>query len=292
MVDNYKHLLQKMDEAGYLTSEEIAVTVFLALKLNKPLLVEGPPGVGKTELAKVLAWVLDTELIRLQCYEGLDEAKALYEWNYHKQLIAIQSSKSDKPAFVFSEEYLLERPLLKALRAPKKPVLLIDEIDKVDEEFEAFLFEILSDFQVSIPELGTVKARNIPVVVLTSNGSRELSDGLKRRAVYLYLDFPDVKLETKIILKKVSGIHENLAKRIAFAVNFLRRELDLFKPPAISETLDWARTLAALREDRLTKEFIENTIGFVLKNKEDIEAFREKGGANRLLQYLNEGAGC
>ena len=288
-MENYLNLLQKMEEAGYLTSPEIAIPVFLALKLDKPILVEGPPGVGKTELAKVLAKVLNTELIRLQCYEGLDEAKALYEWNYHKQLIAIQSSKNnDDKTFVFSEEYLLERPLLKALRAQKKPVLLIDEIDKVDEEFEAFLFELLSDFQVTIPELGTIKAREIPLVVLTSNGSRELSDGLKRRAVYLYIDFPDVELETKIILKKVSGICEELAEKVATAVHFLRRELDLYKPPAISETLDWAKTLALLGEERLTKEFIENTIGFVLKNKEDIETFYEKGGANRLLQYIAE----
>ncbi|NYE57036.1 AAA family ATPase [Carboxydothermus ferrireducens] len=288
-MENYQNLLQKMEEAGYLTSPEIAIPVFLALKLNKPILVEGPPGVGKTELAKVLAKVLNTDLIRLQCYEGLDEAKALYEWNYHKQLIAIQSSKNnDDKTFVFSEEYLLERPLLKALRAQKKPVLLIDEIDKVDEEFEAFLFELLSDFQVTIPELGTIKAREIPLVVLTSNGSRELSDGLKRRAVYLYIDFPDIKLETKIILKKVKEIHQELAEKVATAVHFLRRELDLYKPPAISETLDWAKTLALLGDERLTKEFIENTIGFVLKNKEDIETFYEKGGANRLLQYIDE----
>ncbi|ABB15550.1 AAA family ATPase [Carboxydothermus hydrogenoformans] len=288
-MENYQNLLQKMEEAGYLTSPEIAIPVFLALKLNKPILVEGPPGVGKTELAKVLAKVLNTELIRLQCYEGLDEAKALYEWNYHKQLIAIQSSKNnDDKTFVFSEEYLLERPLLKALRAQKKPVLLIDEIDKVDEEFEAFLFELLSDFQVTIPELGTIKAREIPLVVLTSNGSRELSDGLKRRAVYLYIDFPDIKLETKIILKKVKEIHQELAEKVATAVHFLRREMDLYKPPAISETLDWAKTLALLGDERLTKEFIENTIGFVLKNKEDIETFYEKGGANRLLQYIDE----
>ncbi|GAV26283.1 conserved hypothetical protein [Carboxydothermus islandicus] len=288
-MEGYKELIQKMEDAGYLTSAETAIPVFLALKLNKPILVEGPPGVGKTELAKVLAKVLNTELIRLQCYEGLDEAKALYEWNYHKQLIAIQSSKNnDDKTFVFSEEYLLERPLLKALRAQKKPVLLIDEIDKVDEEFEAFLFELLSDFQVTIPELGTIKARETPLVVLTSNGSRELSDGLKRRAVYLYIDFPEVELETKIILKKVSGICKELAEKVATAVHFLRRELDLYKPPAISETLDWAKTLALLGEERLTKEFIENTIGFVLKNKEDIETFYEKGGANRLLQYITE----
>ena len=287
-MENYQELQQKMEATGYLTSEEVAVVVYLALKLNKPLLIEGPPGVGKTELAKVLAQVLNTDLIRLQCYEGLDEAKALYEWNYHKQLIAIQSSSFTEKN-VFSEDYLLERPLLKALRAVKSPVLLIDEIDKVDEEFEAFLYEILSDFQVSIPEYGTVKSQQLPVVVLTSNGSRELSDGLKRRAVYLYLDFPEVKLETKIILKKVPEIHAQLAGQIARAVKYLRQELDLFKPPAISETLDWARTLAALGEERLTKEFMENTIGFVLKNKEDIEVFREKGGAKRLLQYLNEG---
>jgi len=293
-----EQLKSAFEQQGYIADEEAVVTTYLALKLQKPLLVEGPPGVGKTEIAKVLAGVFDTELIRLQCYEGLDENKALYEWNYQKQLIKIQLSqvnREDRRQAVednlFSEDYLLERPLLKAIRAEKTPVLLIDEVDKVDQEFEAFLFEVLSDFQVSIPEWGTLKSRQIPIVVLTSNGERELSDGLKRRCVYLYLDFPNPAKELRIITAKVPEISRRLSLEVAKAVGYIRERLELRKKPSIAETLDWARALVALDADRLTPEVVDLTLNIIFKNKDDIDTFRQNLGPQELVASAANGTG-
>ncbi len=278
-------------DVGYITDEEVVITVYLALKLEKPLLIEGAPGVGKTELAKVLAALFDTELIRLQCYEGLDENKALYEWNYQRQLLKIQISREtacteDLERDLFAREYLLERPLLRAIQADRKVVLLIDEVDKTDEEFEAFLFEVLSDFQVSVPELGTLAARQIPVVVLTSNNERELSDGLKRRCVYLYLDYPGVDREIEIIRARIPDIGEKLSTEVARAVALIRSDQDVRKKPSIAETLDWARALLALEKDRLTKAGVNQTINLLLKTKADLDAFHKNIGASRLEEYV------
>ncbi len=289
-----EYLKHAFEQQGYITDHDTVVTAYLALKLRKPLLVEGPPGVGKTEIAKVLAAIFDTELIRLQCYEGLDENKALYEWNYQKQLIKIQLSQVNRAGecqtveeSLFSEDYLLERPLLKAIRAEKKPVLLIDEIDKVDQEFEAFLFEVLSDFQVSIPEWGTLTARHIPVVVLTSNGERELSDGLKRRCVYLYLDFPTPEKELRIITAKVPGIGQRLSMEVAKAVSYIRQKLELRKKPSVAETLDWARALVSLDADRLTPDAVNLTLNVIFKNRDDIDSFRQNLGPQELVSIAN-----
>lgn len=293
-----EQLKSAFEERGYIADQEAVVTAYLALKLQKPLLVEGPPGVGKTEIAKVLAGVFDTELIRLQCYEGLDENKALYEWNYQKQLIKIQLSQVNRENQgqavednLFSGDYLLERPLLKAIRAEKTPVLLIDEVDKVDQEFEAFLFEVLSDFQVSIPEWGTLKSRQIPIVVLTSNGERELSDGLKRRCVYLYLDFPNPAKELRIITAKVPEISRRLSLEVAKAVGYIRERLELRKKPSIAETLDWARALVALDADRLTPEVVDLTLNIIFKNKDDIDTFRQNLGPQELVASAANGTG-
>ncbi len=288
-----EQLKSSFEEQGYIVDKETLVTAYLALKLHKPLLVEGPPGVGKTELAKVLANVFATELIRLQCYEGLDENKALYEWNYQKQLIKIQISKGNQGGqyrevedSLFSEEYLLERPLLKAIKAKQKPVLLIDEIDKVDQEFEAFLFEVLSDFQISIPEWGTIAARQIPIVVLTSNSERELSDGLKRRCVYLYLDYPPPEKELRIITAKIPELCKRLSHEVAKAVGHIREQLELRKKPSIAETLDWARAVVALDADRLSPEIINLTLSTVLKNKDDLDNFHRNMGIQDLFEMV------
>jgi MoxR-like ATPase len=287
------YLKKGMEAEDYIVSGEIVTTVYLALKLQKPLLITGAPGVGKTELAKVLASVFNTELIRLQCYEGLDENKALYEWNYQKQLLKIQicntqNEKLNIEEHLFSEEYLLERPLLKALKMNKRPVLLIDEIDKTDEEFEAFLYEVLSDFQVSIPEFGTVKAEQIPIVVLTSNGERELSDGLKRRCAFLHIGFPAVEKEVQIIKAKVPGIGEKLSQQVAAAVHVLRKQLDAKKHPAISESIDWARALMELEYDKLTISAVNSTKGLLYKNQEDVEKFNEEMGGEKLIKEISE----
>ncbi len=289
-------LRKSFEEQAYISDEDAIVTVFLALKLEKPLLIEGPPGVGKTEIAKALSKVFGAELIRLQCYEGLDENKALYEWNYQRQLIRIQLTKTaDEKGIseedLFSEEYLLSRPLLKAIRSEQRPVLLIDEIDKTDEEFEAFLFEILSDFQISIPELGTVKAKQIPMVVLTSNAERDLSDGLKRRCVYLYLDYPSINKELRIIRARIPGVGEELSKEIAHAVNYLRTGVELKKKPSIAETLDWARALVFMDADRLDPDLVESTMNVLLKNKEDLDIFRQEVGPTKLLNASREDCG-
>lgn len=270
---------------GYISEREVLITTYLALRLGKPLLVTGPPGVGKTEIAKVLSRIFETELIRLQCYEGLDESKALYEWDYKKQLLMIQTGKEEN---IFSKQYLLERPLLKALMADKKVVLLIDEIDKADEEFEAFLFEVLSDFQVSIPELGTVAAQNIPIIILTSNNERELSDGLKRRCVFLYLDYPSIEKEIQIINAKVPEAGEKLSQEIAKAMGYLRTELDLKKKPSISETIDWTRSLALLNADRLEPESINQTLNVILKDEDDLKTFNRNLGAEELYNSIKK----
>ncbi len=281
-------------EAGYICDDSTALTVFLTLELKKPLLIEGAPGVGKTEMGKVLAEILHTALIRLQCYEGLDETKALYEWNYQRQLLRIQMNRNleeeqVKEEDLFSEQYLLERPLLKAIRALETPVLLIDEVDKCDPEFEAFLFEILSDFQVSIPELGTVQANQIPAVVLTSNNERELSDGLKRRCLYLYLDFPTVEEEVEIIRAKVPGAADRLAWDIARVAANLRRQGDLRKKPSIAETLDWARALVFLSKKRLDGKLVSETLNLILKTRADQDFFKAEIGSQGIEDILKQG---
>lgn len=280
-------LYRAFEEQGYICEENLVVTVFLALKLGKPLLVEGAPGVGKTEIGKVLSRVFNAELIRLQCYEGLDENKALYEWNYQKQLLRIQLQKEGVGSGMaerdlFSAEYLLERPLLKAIRSEKPVVLLIDEVDKVEEEFEAFLFELLSDFQVSIPELGTLAARQIPVVVLTSNRERDISDGLKRRCVYLFIDYPTVEKEVRILQVKAPEAGERLSREVARAVKLIRANEGVGKRPAISESIDWARALVALGADTLNQEAVKQTLNIVLKNKDDIETIVREVGVKAL----------
>lgn len=284
-----QELTKRLGDQNYIAEPEVVLTVFLALTLGKPLLIEGEPGVGKTEIAKVLAQVFDTELIRLQCYEGLDETKALYEWDYQRQLLKIQLTKDTKGSALveeqlFSSEYLLARPLLKALQSAKPPVLLIDEIDKTDEEFEAFLFEVLSDFQVSIPEMGTVRATSIPMVVLTSNGERDLSDGLKRRCVYLYINYPSLEKELRIINAKVPQLGPVLAQQLAGVIYHLRQQVQLRKKPSISETLDWARALVLMEVERLTPEIVEQTMNVFLKNKEDLDLVRGQIGAQQLVQ--------
>jgi MoxR-like ATPase len=260
----------------YLADEGLATAIFLALTLHRPLLLEGEAGVGKTEVAKALATLHGCELIRMQCYEGLDASSALYEWNYQRQLLAIKAregsgaSAGEIEAQIFSETYLLERPLLAAIRREVSPVLLIDEVDRADEEFEAFLLELLSDFQVTIPEFGTIRARAIPRVVLTSNGTRELSDALRRRCLYHYLDFPEVDREAAIILKRQPGIDARLALQVARMVAMLRKE-DLRKVPGVAETLDWAATLAGLgvEDMRQEPELVHDTLIAILKTHED-----------------------
>lgn len=271
-------------KARYLTVPRVETVLVLALELEKPLLIEGPAGAGKTEIGKVLATTLDTDLIRLQCYEGLDEAKALYEWNYQKQLLRIQADRAmeqgwdEVESHIFSRDYLLDRPLLRAITAGKRVVLLIDEIDKADEEFEAFLLELLSDFQISIPELGTVRASHRPVVVLTSNRARELSEALKRRCLYLYLDFPGVEIERQIVDLKVPELDERVRQSVAGFVNRLRK-LDLRKAPSIAETLDWARALRALGIRELDVPAVRRTLNVVLKHEEDLRKVEGKLGS-------------
>ncbi|WP_406291245.1 AAA family ATPase [Embleya sp. NBC_00896] len=261
----------RLSAVDYLTDPGIATAVFLADALGKPLLIEGPAGVGKTELAKAVAAAGSAELIRLQCYEGLDESRALYEWDYRKQLLRIQAGVDgwdEARAGIFAEEFLLARPLLTAIRRTEPTVLLIDETDKADVEVEGLLLEVLSDFQVTIPELGTITAARRPFVVLTSNATRELSEALKRRCLYLYIDYPTPERERDIVLTRVPGIREQLAEQVVRTVASLRA-LELKKAPSIAETLDWARTLIALQADELDEEAIARTLGVVLKHASD-----------------------
>ena len=274
-------LKQKMDQAGYIYDDTLATVLAVALQLGRPLLIEGAAGVGKTEIAKVMASALDRDLVRLQCYEGLDESKALYEWNYQKQLLSIQVNMNSQDRdqltrSLFSDEYLLERPLLKSIRSEKPVVLLIDEIDKADEEFEAFLLELLSEMQVSIPEVGTVKARSIPFVVLTSNRARPLSEALRRRCAYLYIEYPDLDKELAILRAKLPHVDDRLCAQVAMAVQKLRSNETILKKPSIAETLDWAAALDALGIKELTPDALRHTAGFVLKNNEDIAALADE----------------
>ena len=274
---NFELLKQKMNEAHYIYDETLATVLYVSLQLGRPLLIEGAAGVGKTEVAKVMASALDRDLVRLQCYEGLDESKALYEWNYQKQLLSIQvnMNSQDKDALtksLFSDDYLLERPLLQSIRSEKPVVLLIDEIDKADEEFEAFLLELLSEMQVTIPEVGTVKAKSIPFVVLTSNRARPLSEALRRRCAYLYIEYPDMEKELAILRAKLPHVDDRLCAQVALAVQKLRSNEAILKKPSIAETLDWAAALDALGIKELTPDALRQTAGFVLKNSEDIAA--------------------
>ncbi|MCY3822484.1 MAG: MoxR family ATPase [Nitrospinae bacterium] len=280
-VEDVQESFRKLD---YISDRTLATTLFLATKLEKPLFLEGEAGVGKTELAKVLASAMDTELIRLQCYEGLDANSALYEWNYAKQLLHIKMEEgrdSDAKQIerdIFSEQYLIERPLLRALlRSKEKPVvLLIDEIDRSDEEFEAFLLEILSDYQITIPEMGTVQAVSKPLVVLTSNRTREIHDALKRRCLYLWVDYPSFEKEVEIITTKVPGVSERLAEQISRFMT-QARQMDFYKRPGVAESLDWAQALLALHRNELDADAVRETIGCILKYQDDIKRVENDG---------------
>ena len=278
-----EELKQKLDEAGYVYDDVLATVLYVALTLGRPLLIEGAAGVGKTEVAKVMASALNRELVRLQCYEGLDESKALYEWNYQKQLLSIQVNRDTQESDVltkslFSDDYLLERPLLRSIRSEKPVVLLIDEIDKADEEFEAFLLELLSEQQVTVPEIGTIRAKSQPFVVLTSNRARPLSEALRRRCAYLHIDYPDMEKELAILRKKLPHVDDRLCAQVALAVQKLRSSEAILKKPSIAETLDWAAALDALGIRELTPDVLRLTGGFVLKNREDMEILEEETG--------------
>lgn len=283
--DDVKTRLQAQD---YVADDEIHMAVYLAARLCKPLLVEGPAGVGKTEIAKAMASALDTDLIRLQCYEGLDASQALYEWNYPRQLLEIRlqersaTNTQETQAHIFSEEFLLTRPLLAALRHPKAPVLLIDELDRADEAFESFLLEILSDWQISIPELGTLKAEHVPYVVITGNRTRALSDATRRRCMYLWIDYPTPEKELGIIQRKVPDIDAQLAQAICDCLAWVR-EQRLAKLPGVAETLDWARALMALGERDLGSKNAAQSLGLLFKDPEDLQTMRE-----RLQTWLRE----
>ena len=271
-------------KVGYICDDELLTVLYVALRLNRPLLIEGAAGVGKTAIAHVMASALNRELGRLQCYEGLDERKTLYEWNYQKQLLSIQVHMGDEnreelTRSLFGEDYLLERPLLKSIRSEQPVVLLIDEIDKADEEFEAFLLELLSEMQVTIPELGTIRASSIPFVVLTSNRTRPISDALRRRCAYLYIDYPDLEKEIAILRTRLPNADDRLRVAVAEAVHRLRENEALLKKPSIAETLDWAAALEALGVRQLTPEILRKTMGFLLKNSEDIRTAEETLGS-------------
>lgn len=273
-------LKQKMDEAHYVYDDNLITTLYVALKLGRPLLIEGAAGVGKTEIAKVMAGALGRELIRMQCYEGIDESKSLYEWNYQKQLLSIQVNmgKQDDDELtksLFGDDYLLERPLLKSIKSEEPVVLLIDEIDKSDEAFESFLLELLSDFQISIPEVGTIKAKSIPFVVLTSNRTRPISDALRRRCAYLYIEYPTLEKEFAILRAKLPHVDDQLCLQVAKAISKMRDSEALLKKPSIAEALDWAEALNALGVRELTPALMQSTVGFVLKNNEDILTYQQ-----------------
>jgi MoxR-like ATPase len=301
MFDTVEDVQKRLNDQGYICGKNIAMVVFLADKLGKPVLVEGPAGVGKTELAKVVSSALKLPLIRLQCYEGLDESKALYEWEYSKQLLYTQMLRdkigeviegattlqgaadliAEQDDVFFSEKFIVPRPLLRAITAPERVLLLIDEVDKSDPEFEAFLLEVLSDYTVSIPEIGTLQPNHVPVVFLTSNNAREMTDALKRRCLHLYIDYPDEEMEIRILKEKVPDIGQKLVEDVVGLVQRIR-ELDLKKAPSISETLDWARALMLLNADSLEAEMVKETMNIILKHQGDIE--KAQGELNKLLQ--------
>ena len=274
-INDVDDLIRSFERLGYVTDRALATAVYLVIKLGKPLLIEGHAGLGKTEVAKVLAAMLGTRLIRLQCYEGLDINSAVYEWNYQKQLLAIKIEEKieraieEKEKYIFSKEFLLERPLLQSILAEAaSPVLLIDEIDRADEAFEAFLLELLSDFQITVPEMGTIQAKHVPYVILTSNRTRELSDALKRRCLYHWIDYPSLEKEMKIVRAKLPGIEEELGSQVVRFVQAVR-QLDLAKPPGVTETLDCAQSAMSLGKHRLDAQTVEETLGCVTKSMED-----------------------
>jgi MoxR-like ATPase len=287
-----RKIQEQMEGADYVTDAAIATSVHLAMTLKKPLLIEGHAGVGKTEVAKVMSRMLGTNLIRLQCYEGLDAAQALYEWNYPKQLLHIKLEEStdhslqQKEAAIFSEPFLIRRPLLQAITQDgQPPVLLIDEIDRADVEFEAFLLEVLSDFQVTIPEIGTITATTPPYVILTSNRSRELSDALRRRCLYSWIDFPSFDKEVRIVMRKVGGVNERLAGQISHFMENLRT-IRLAKVPGVAETLDWAQALSSLHADHLDEDLVNETLGCVLKDADDVKRFKRELGTGGLKRFV------
>lgn len=280
--DSPESIISSLYQDAYVADTDLAVVLYLVMKLNKPLLVEGPPGVGKTEIGLALSRLIDTPLIRLQCYEGLDINNAVYEWNYQKQLLSIKlmeqsgSSLKEKEHIIFSDEYILKRPLLKAItESEKPPVLLIDEIDRADEEFEAYLLELLSAYQISIPELGTIKAIHKPIVILTSNRTRELSDALKRRCLYHWIDFPSLEKEKKIIAKRLPDIEESLLNQVVSYVQKFRSK-SLSKLPGVSESIDWAESLMALGYREVNAKAFRETLGVLLKSKDDIKLIKEE----------------
>ena len=292
MRDEIHKIQELMESAEYVTDAPVATSVHLAMRLRKPLLIEGHAGVGKTEIAKVMARMLGTNLIRLQCYEGLDAGTALYEWNYQKQLLHIKLHEStgrsakEEEREIFSEDFLLRRPLLQAITQEQSPVLLVDEVDRADEEFEAFMLEVFSDWQVTIPEIGTIKATHPPYVILTSNRTRELSDALRRRCLYLWIDYPPYDKELRIIERKIPGINHRLAGEVAKFMEALRR-MRLAKVPGVAETLDWALALAGLHADHLDDAVVSETIGCVLKDADDIRRFRAEVQKSGLAPFLH-----
>jgi MoxR-like ATPase len=292
MRDEIRKIQELMESAQYVTDAPVATSVHLATTLHKPLLVEGHAGVGKTEIAKVMARMLGTKLIRLQCYEGLDAASALYEWNYQKQLLHIKLAEGahrgvvEQEHEIFSEPFLLRRPLLEAIsHTDKAPVLLVDEVDRADEEFEAFMLEIFAEWQVTIPEIGTVKAIHPPHVILTSNRTRELSDALRRRCLYIWIDYPSYEKEVRIVERKVPGIDARLAREVARFMESLRR-VRLAKVPGVAETLDWAQALAVLHADHLDEAVVSETLGCILKDADDIKKFRAEVGKTGLAPFI------
>ncbi len=290
MNEYIKEIADKLVEFGYIPDESICMSIKLSQQLQKPLLIEGPAGVGKTAIAKVMADVLQSSLIRLQCYEGLDAYQAIYEWNYPHQLLHIKMLENEgntieeKEKELFSAKFLMERPLLKAIKSEKKSVLLIDEIDRADEEFESFLLELLSEWQITIPEIGTIKANSIPQVILTGNRTRELSEALRRRCLYVYIDYPSFEKELTIVKSKIPFINENLARSICVFMAEVR-QMNLEKAPGVAETLDWAKALAEMHYDYLDKHIIESTLGVVLKDWEDMRVTRDS--LSELLDKVN-----
>jgi MoxR-like ATPase len=291
--EEVRHIQELLSRQAYIADRAVATSLYLAMRLGKPLLIEGPAGVGKTEIAKVLATALDTNLVRLQCYEGLDAATALYEWNYSKQLLHIKLQESsawsanEKEAMIFSEPFLLQRPLLEAItNQTRSPVLLIDEVDRSDEEFEAFLLEVLSEFQVTIPEIGPIKATHRPYTVLTSNRSRELSDALRRRCLYLWIDYPSFDKELEIVRARVPAISETLAAELTRVIQAVRK-LNMTKVPGVAETLDWAGALVALDATELDRTVIAETTGCFLKDQSDLRKFESELAAGHLEEALN-----